>query len=77
MISYFSLKIINFGIISFLGDPAVSVRYGAVMQVLEFFILGATLFIFRSRVWPPFYSLGLSEINVSYCVFINELEPVG
>lgn len=54
---------INFGIIMLFSNPALTVRYGAVMQVLEFFILSGVLFIFRAQPLPPFYSIGLNEIN--------------
>lgn len=33
------------------------------MQVLEFFFLTGILVIFRSRRFPPFYTIGLNEIN--------------
>ncbi len=65
IIGYFSLKVINYGVIQFIGDPALSVRYGAVMQVLEFLLLGAVMVIFRTQPLPPFYGIGLNEINVS------------
>jgi len=61
---YFIVKVIYYGVIQFMGSSSLSVQYGAIMQVLEFFFLTGILVIFRSRRFPPFYTIGLNEINV-------------
>jgi hypothetical protein len=61
---YFIVKVINYGVIQFIGSSSLSVQYGAIMQVLEFFFLTGILVVFRSRRFPPFYTIGLNEINV-------------
>ena len=48
-----------------MGSASLSVQYGAVMQVLEFFFLTGIMVVFRSRRFPELYMLGLNEINVS------------
>jgi hypothetical protein len=52
MSGFFLFKIINYGVIQFLGSQSLSVRYGAFMQAFEFIFLSAILFIFRSRPLP-------------------------
>ena len=64
MMGFFILKVVNYGIIQFLRDAALSVRYGAIMQILEFIFLGGILVIFRPRPLPAFYTVGINEINV-------------
>jgi hypothetical protein len=67
IIGYFLMKVINYGVVAFIGDDEVSARFSLSMQCFDLLFLGGTLFIFRSRVWPPFFSIGLNEINnVSY-----------
>jgi hypothetical protein len=56
------MKIIQYGIISFLNNDAVSVRFQIFSQCFDMIFLGGTLFIFRSRVWPPFFSIGYEEL---------------
>ena len=58
-------QVVNYGIIAMIGDPALSVRYGAVMQSLEFILLTAILAIFRVQPLPQFYRVGLNKIGVS------------
>lgn len=63
-VAYFFLKVINYGVIQFMGNSALSVRFGAVMQVFEFIFLCGILFVFRSKPLPAFYGVGINEINV-------------
>jgi hypothetical protein len=58
-------KVINYGVISFLHSASLSVYYGSGLQCFEFLFLGGILFMFRSRPFPPFYSIGLNEMMVS------------
>jgi len=73
---YFIVKVIYYGVIQFIGSSSLSVQYGAIMQVLEFFFLTGILVVFRSRRFPPFYTIGLNEINVRinsyYLIYIIE-----
>ena len=57
-------KVVNYGVIQFLENPSLSVYYGTATQCLDFVVLSGILFLFRSRPFPPFYSIGLNEINV-------------
>jgi hypothetical protein len=66
MTGYFLVKVTYYGIIQFIGNPALSVRFVAFMQVLEFAFLVSILFIFRPRALPAFYTLSLNEINVTH-----------
>ena len=75
--AYFLLKISYYGVIQFVGNPALSVRYAAGMQVVEFLLLVSVLFIFRPRALPSFYSLGLNEINVRKNTIIYLKESMG
>eukprot|EP00347_Sterkiella_histriomuscorum_P011895 403370686 len=71
MLGYFILKIIKYGLISFLGDETLSERFSLAVQCFDLVFLGASLFIFRSRFWPSFYRLGLNELAVP---FLNNLD---
>jgi hypothetical protein len=62
MLGYFIMKVIQYGVISFLSDDVVTVKFQIVSQYLDMLFLGGTLFIFRSRVWPPFFSIGYEEL---------------
>lgn len=64
IIGYFLLKVFKYGVISFLNDATLSERYSVSMQCFDLIFLGGTMYIFRSRVWPSFFRLGLNEINV-------------
>ena len=73
---YFIVKVVYYGIIQFIGIASLSVQYGAVMQVLEFFFLTGILAVFRSRRFPPFYTIGLNEINVRNENDLNSIESM-
>lgn len=60
---YFLLKVVKYGIIAFLEDQTLGERFSLAVQCFDLLFLGGTLFIFRSRVWPPFFSIGLNELN--------------
>ena len=75
---YYIFKVINYGVVQFMGSPSLSVQYGAVMQIIDFILLSGILWTFRSRPLPPFYTIGLNEINVSDLnYFIFYLESLG
>ena len=63
IVGYFIFRVIYYGAIVFIGDDALSVRFAISMQCFDIVILGGALFIFRSRRWPPFFSIGLNELN--------------
>ena len=66
ILGYFLFKVIKYGIISFISDSTLNERFSVSMQCFDLLFLGGTLVIFRSRVWPSFYRIGLNEINVRY-----------
>ena len=47
----------------FIGDDTLAVRFAISMQCFDIVFLGGTLFVFRSRMWPTFFSIGLNELN--------------
>jgi hypothetical protein len=56
--------VINYGVIMLMQNPALTVRYGAVMQSIEFFVLTGILVVFRPQRYPPFYTVGLRDMIV-------------
>jgi hypothetical protein len=57
------MSIINFGIIMLIGDEVVAVRFHTVMQAFDLIWLGGILFIYRPRVWPSFFTVGIADIG--------------
>jgi hypothetical protein len=66
IIGYFLLKVLKYGVIVFLNDSTLNERFSISMQCFDLVFLGGTLWLFRPRIWPQFFRLGLNEINVSY-----------
>lgn len=61
---YFLLKVLKYGIISFLNDQTLGERFSLAVQCFDLLFLAGSLFIFRTRVWPSFFRIGLNELNV-------------
>ena len=64
ILGYFLLKVIKYGVISFLGDETLSERFSLSVQCFDLAFLGYSLFLFRPRFWPSFFRLGLNELAV-------------
>jgi hypothetical protein len=66
IIGYFGFKVLYHLIIEFMDDQALAAKSALLMQLFDVICLGGMLIIFRSRQWPPFFTVGLNEIlNVS------------
>lgn len=67
IIGYFSFKIVYYGVIQTINDDVLSARFGTAVQAFDIVFFGGTLFIFRSRRWPPFFTIGINDLqNVNY-----------
>lgn len=64
IVGYFLLKVIKYGIIAFLNDQTLGERYALANQCFDLVFLGGSLFIYRTRRWPVFFSIGLNDMNV-------------
>ena len=71
IVGYFAFKIVYYGIVQSVEDDILSMRFGTAVQAFDLLFFGGMLFIFRSRRWPPFFTIGMNELqNVSIILIV-------
>lgn len=66
MVGYFGFKIVYYAIVEYLNNESLSADVYLFIQSFDLLFLGGVLFTFRSRDWPPFYSVGINEFSQRY-----------
>jgi hypothetical protein len=60
---YFTLKVLFYSFVLFVDNDVALMKLSPSIQTFDLLLFGGMLFLFRTRVWPPFFSLGMNELN--------------
>lgn len=64
IIVFFLLKILNYGVFQLaINDEVLSVKLDTMFQILDFLCVITILFVFRPRLWPNYFTLGISDLE--------------
>lgn len=63
MAGYFLLKVVFYTMVMFLDNDIVLLKMSASVSTLDLLFFGGMLFLFRPRVWPSFFTLGINELQ--------------
>lgn len=63
MAGYLLLKVVFYTMVMVLDNDIVNLKMSASISTLDLLFYGSMLFLFRPRMWPSFFALGINELQ--------------